>query len=135
LLTESKYSQPEPEPEPVPEPVAEEDEDGKSSPSAVDADNDGKDDEGESKVEDAADGDEASGDDEDVGCGSDRPYCVADLLHLNEDNGEERKRKDILIKEALQRLNQIVENQIHPLEKTYKYEHLAMNSFGGKLLR
>ncbi|OQV26138.1 Sarcalumenin [Hypsibius exemplaris] len=117
---------------------------GKDKKKEVEAKKDEDDDEkaedegSDTKVEDAKDEDEGdqegseagSGGDEDAGCGTDRPYCVADLLHLNEDDHEARRRKDILINEALGRLNQIVNNQIHPLEKMYKYEHLAMSTFG-----
>ena len=129
---EPEVAAPEPEEEPEPAKAA-----SPSKHTTVVDDDDDK--EEESKADDAAaDGDEdgdKGGDAEeegnDEGCGTDRPYCVADLLHLNEDNHEARRRKEILIGEALGRLHQIVNTQVHPLEKMYKYEHLAMSSFGG----
>lgn len=91
---------------------------------------DGKEDDAKSEADEKGDDEE---EEDDPGCGTDRPYCVPDLLHLNEENHEERRRKDILMHEAFQRLHQIVENQVKPLEKSYKYEQLALNSFGGTI--
>ncbi|XP_055332424.1 sarcalumenin-like isoform X2 [Paramacrobiotus metropolitanus] len=142
---DEKDDEPEPPPHPVRHgkkpaaaaPAEDDDDDDKDAkkPAAKKDKDDDDDDDDKTQVKDDDDGDEDNGDkgddeDEEDEAVPERDYDVGEIFHLNEDNTEVRRRKELLTNIALERLHQIVDNQIAPIEKLYKYEQLSRSTFG-----